>query len=423
MLSSRTTRILLRLTLVMAAGAASGCAPSAPPPSAVPSATAMLPTATSTKVTVATAMPTYTPFVPKGTVKIVSQSPESTDIWPAAQLAVTKLSDPLRAIGYEVEFRGYDDENDVDVALENAAAIIADEDILCGVGHYLSVVTLNTTEKYHLAGLAFISPSSTNPKVTDRHYPEVSRVGGRDDAVASAAVRFAEDKNVETAYVVSINHDYFHRVAGAFREEAGKSGLEIVGNGQSGGMNEALTTKIVEVNPDMVFFSGFSADAGKFFRQVRQAGYQGILFAIDGAPGLGQEAGFQATDGGGTYYLSAGAPVDVYAETEQFVRDFNAAFHAAPQPYAAEAYDAAGICLKAIEEAIKAKGGDLPTRAEVVQAVREITDYQGITGSFTFNPDGDPVLSNYFVMQLTNIDNASWKKNPIAGVYAVPPPE
>ena len=55
--------------------------------------------------------------------------------------------------------------------------------------------------------------------------------------------------------------------------------------------------------------------------------------------------------------------------------------------------------MKAIEEASKAKGGDLPTRAEVAQAIRALKDYKGITGTYNFNKNGDLASSQILCLQ------------------------
>src|SRR5437588_676293 len=57
----------------------------------------------------------------------------------------------------------------------------------------------------------------------------------------------------------------------------------------------------------------------------------------------------------GMYYTSAAGPASALAGAKGFVTDFKGKFGKNPEPYAAEAYDATAIALKAIEAA--AKGG------------------------------------------------------------------
>jgi hypothetical protein len=55
--------------------------------------------------------------------------------------------------------------------------------------------------------------------------------------------------------------------------------------------------------------------------------------------------------------------------------------------------------MKAIEEASKAKDGELPTRKEVASAVRSLVDYNGGYGIYNLNYKGDPAPARVFCLQ------------------------
>ena len=80
------------------------------------------------------------------------------------------------------------------------------------------------------------------------------------------------------------------------------------------------------------------------------------------------------------------------------------------------------ICLKAIENAAKAAGGEAPARADVAKAVRALKDFQGITGTFNFNSIGDVASAQYFVIQVGAADPAKWSSNPITQTLNIAPP-
>jgi ABC-type branched-subunit amino acid transport system substrate-binding protein len=52
-----------------------------------------------------------------------------------AELAIRQLAGPMMELGYKMELVSYDDQNDIEVAVENAKEIVADPDTLRGVGH------------------------------------------------------------------------------------------------------------------------------------------------------------------------------------------------------------------------------------------------------------------------------------------------
>jgi branched-chain amino acid transport system substrate-binding protein len=69
-------------------------------------------------------------------------------------------------------------------------------------------------------------------------------------------------------------------------------------------------------------------------------------------------------------------------------------------PYVFAAYDSARILIDAIGRAIKANGGKLPSRAQVVAALAQTNDFVGLTGTYSFDKNGDalsPMMSIYRV--------------------------
>ena len=134
-------------------------------------------------------------------------------------------------------------------------------------------------------------------------------------------------------------------------------------------------------------------------------------------------AGQTLIDGGGTYYSTVSGPASVYAGTAKFIADFKAKYNSDPQPFAAQGYDSMAIILKATENAAKAGGGATPSREAVAQAVRELKDFPGITGTFTFNQIGDPTVAKYFVLKVNSADPAKWSENSIVKTLDIAPPE
>jgi branched-chain amino acid transport system substrate-binding protein len=110
----------------------------------------------------------------------------------------------------------------------------------------------------------------------------------------------------------------------------------------------------------------------------------------------------------GMYYTSVAGPVTVYPKAKEFADEYKKKFGKSPEPFAAQAYDATAILLKAIEAA--AKGGKTPTRDAVTAAIRDVK-YSGITGTVEFDEKGDPKKALYFVLQVVSDDPAKWGEN------------
>jgi len=442
-ISTKITPVIQRIreTAVLTISIASlltslfGCAPATPQVLFVPTVTSVIPTATPTMpaTEAPTPFPTQTPFVPKATVKIVVHAPlsgggsrDGTDIARAAEMAVQQLAGPLTELGYKIELVSYDDQASVEVGEANARAIIANPEILCGVGHTNSNVMVQASEIYHLGSLAFVSPSSTSTTVTDRFYPEVNRIVGRDDGQGMAGAQFAQSQGFTRVFVVHSNSSSSEKNADYFMQEAYRLGVSVVGVSATDQKEnfDGTIRRVLAANPEMVYIASRVDQASAFFREARAAGYTGPFLGTDGVnrPALLELAGPSLVEGGGMYYTEVVAPASNYPDAAQFIEDFNLYYGSFPQVVAAQAYDATGMCMKAIEEASKAKGGELPTRKEIANAIRNLVDYIGITGTYNFNNKGDPNPAKYFVFKVGSPDPANWDQNPIVATFDVEPP-
>ena len=369
-----------------------------------------------------------------GTIKVATQSPLSggqsaigVDIKNGAQLALEQLRGPLTTMGFKVELAAYDDEAKSDKGVSNAKQIVADPSILCIVGHYNSGVQIPSSEVYHTAGLGNVSPANTNPTVTDRGYPEVNRIVGRDDIQGSVGAQFAKSKGVKSVYVLNDKTTYGQGIAEFFKTEAEKQGIKVVGfEGTEEKANfDALLTPVISANPDAVYFGGIFDQIAVFIKQARAKGYMGMFISDDGfdSPEAVNIAGDALLQGGGTYYSTVAGPAKLYPGTAKFQTDFKAKYNADPKPFAAQGYDSMGICLKAIENAAKAAGNKAPTREAVRDAIRALKDYEGITGKINFNKKGDLAEAKYFVIQVVSADASKWNDNTIAETLTFAPPE
>src|SRR5881397_401399 len=364
----------------------------------------------------------------KGTIKIATQSPLSggqaalgEGIKLGAQLAVEKFKGTLEKQGFKVELVPFDDQAKPDVGVANAKNIIADKDILTVIGHLNSGVAIPSSEVYKEVSLAMISPANTNPVVTDRGYPNVNRVCGRDDVQGVVGSEFAHaTMKAKSVYIVHDKTPYGQGVAEFFRDDAKKKGLKVVGfEGTEEKSNfDPIITPMKAQNPDVIYFGGIYDQAAPFFKQAREKGVKGKFLGPDGmdSSDLTKIAGKAVV---GMDYTSAAGPASVLPKAKAFVEEFKKKFGKNPEPYAAEAYDAATVALKAVDAAVK--GGKV-SREDVATAVRK-TKHSGITGDIEFDSKGDRKKALYFVLQVVSDDPAKWGDNKIVKQLTISPPE
>ncbi len=367
-------------------------------------------------------------------IKIATQSPLSggmsavgTDIKNGAQLAVEQLSAALVKLGFKVELAAFDDQGNPDTGVANAKSIVSDPAVLAIVGHYNSGVQIPSSEEYHAAGLVNVSPANTNPKVTERGYLEVNRICGRDDVQGAVGAQFAKTKGIKSAYVLHDKTAYGQGIAEYFKREAEKLGIKVLGfAGTEEKANfDSILSPILAGKPEAIYFGGMFDQAAVLFKQARQKGYKGMFLSDDGfdASDAAKIGGDSLLQGAGTYFSTVSGPASAYPGTAKFQADFKKKFGSEPQPFAAQAYDCAAIALKAIENAAIAAKNKMPSREAVTRAVRDLKEFPGITGAFTFNAKGDLNKAKYFIIQVTSGDPAKWSMNRIDQTLDIEPPK
>jgi branched-chain amino acid transport system substrate-binding protein len=254
---------------------------------------------------------------------------------------------------------------------------------------------------------------------------EVNRIVGRDDVQGVVGEEFARTElGVQSVYIIHDKTAYGQGIAEFFRVSAEENNIEVLGfEGTEEQANfDSIITPIIAANPDLVYFGGIYSQAGVFFKQAREKGITAQFMGPDGMDSselasLGGEAVLDM------YYSSVAGPANLYEGTAQFITDYEAEFGEQVQPFAAQAYDSMSICLDGIVRALEANDGQLPSRAQVAEMVRSTENFEGITGTYTFNDIGDPTSAKYFVLQVASADPAEWNTNQAIKTLEIAPPE
>ncbi len=344
----------------------------------------------------------------KGKIKIAVQAPLSGEqaalgehIKLGAQLAVEEAVKAFKALGYDLELVPQDDQAKPEVGVANARNMVADPEVLVIVGHFNSGVALPASEVYKDAMLAMISPANTATEITDRGYPNVNRVCGRDDVQGPVGARFAaQELKAKSVYIIHDKTLYGQGVAENFRNEAKKLGINVLGyDGTEERANfSPMINPLKAKNPALLYFGGIYHQGGLLLKQMREKGVTAKFMGPDGLDSaeMVKIAGASVV---GSYYTSVAGPPDAYPETAAFAKKFKQRFGKDIEAFGLYGYDATLVGIKAMEGWIKANSGKRPTRTEVSTAVRNIKGFKGVTGPIEFDNKGDPVKAKYFVLQ------------------------
>lgn len=361
-----------------------------------------------TKALLVTAMALLGSALAQNVIKIAYVGPLSGELAPygepardGAQLAVEQAQARFAKLGFKLELISQDDQANPDTSVAVARRLINDSQVLGVVGPLTSGTAIPASVAFKEGNLAMVAPVASNPTLTERGLKNVFRVYGRDDVQGPAGAEFAvKNLKVKRVFVVHDKGAYGQGVAQAFAERAKALGAQVVALvGTEEKTNFAsLVLQMQAARPDLVYFGGYHDRAAPLLVQMRQRGVRAMFMGPDGFDNseFARLAGEAAK---GIYYTSPAGPASQYPTAKAFVAAYKAKFNKDPEPFALFGHDSALSLIAAIESAIKANGGKLPSREQVIEAMRKVR-VSGATGEITFDAKGDRTLSRYFIIQL-----------------------
>jgi branched-chain amino acid transport system substrate-binding protein len=259
------------------------------------------------------------------------------------------------------------------------------------VGHFNSGVTIPASEVYQENGILEISPSATNPKVTDRNMWNIFRVCGRDDqqggvAGAIIAQRF---KGKKIAFV----HDkttYGQGLAEEARKSLNAHGMKEVffeGVNKDDKDFTALVSKLKAVSPDLVYWGGLQDTGGLILRQMRDQGLKAPLMGGDGI--ADDEFASIAGPGAEGTLMTFSPDPRTNAKNKAIIDLFRTKRGFEPQAYTLYSYAIVQVYKQAAEAA---KSLDSKKVAEVMHSGKV---FHTVLGDISFDKKGD--INGYMV--------------------------
>jgi branched-chain amino acid transport system substrate-binding protein len=157
-------------------------------------------------------------------------------------------------LGQKIQVEVVDDVSDPKQGVSVANKLVGDG-VKFVVGHFNSGVTMPASDVYAENGMLFITPSATNPKITDRKLWDAFRTCGRDDQQGMVWAELARDKL--KGKKIAVIHDkttYGKGLADAALENMHKFGVkEVLYEGVNTGEKDysAIVSKIKDSGADL----------------------------------------------------------------------------------------------------------------------------------------------------------------------------
>ena len=269
------------------------------------------------------------------------------------------------------------------------------------VGHFNSGVTIPASDVYSENGILFITPSATNPKVTDRKLWDAFRTCGRDDQQGMVWAELARDKL--KGKKIAVIHDkttYGKGLADAALDNMHKFGVkEVLYEGVNTGEKDysAIVSKIKEADADYLMWGGLHTEGGLILRQMRDQGMSTVMISGDGIT----DSEFAAIGGPGVEgtLMTFGPEPRNNPNAKDAVASFKAKGFD-PQGYTLYSYAAVQIIKQAAE---KANSLDPKKVAEVMHSG---IPFHTVIGDISYDKKGDRTTVDYVWYV--------WKKGPTA---------
>jgi branched-chain amino acid transport system substrate-binding protein len=285
-------------------------------------------------------------------------------------------------------------------AATNARSMVSDKGFIAALGPQMSGAGKAMAPILSQGDLAIITPSSTNPDLTDPKFAAQYRPAGKPiyfrtvttDAYQgpNMANYFADVLKVKSIYVLDDSGAYGVGLADAFQRQAEAKGIKVLGRDRldpKAADYSAVLTKIKALNPDALYYGGVAQAGVKLAKQaydiipgVIKAGGDGVE-SVDFLKG----AGFPAVEG---WFATVAAPhVSEDPKTAAFGERYFARFSKHPDDYTITNYTGAEVIIAAVKQLVA--DGKPVNRDTVRDAIQAVQLPDSLLGPVSFDANGD----------------------------------
>jgi branched-chain amino acid transport system substrate-binding protein len=243
-----------------------------------------------------------------------------------------------------------------------------------------------------------ITPSSTNPDITDPNFASQYRPNGKaiyfrtvtTDAFQGPymANYAAETLNVKSVYILDDTGAYGEGIANAFEGQAKAKGINVLGHDKLNPKESDYTTvltKIKAMNPDALYYGGVQQAAVKLAKQANDVMPNLPKMGGDGVYSVSfPVAAGQASE---NWYATIAAPDTIdEPQAQDWVSRYQSKYGASPQDYALTAYDAVLVLSDTVTRLVN---DGMPITRENVRDYAQQTNLPTLQGTISFDANGD----------------------------------
>lgn len=290
--------------------------------------------------------------------------------------------------GRQIQILSEDDEGRPEKAATVVTKLIDQDRVIALLGEVASGNTLAAAPKSQAAKVPMISPSSTNPAVTQVG-DYIFRVCFIDPFQGEVMAKFAANtlKAKRAAIMLDFNSPYSRGLTDFFESSFTKLGGQIL-NKQSYTQGDrdykGQLTAIRATNPDVIYVPGYYGEVGVIAKQAKQLDIKAPLLGGDGwdATQLWDLGGDSLN---GDFISNHYSVDDPSPAIRKFVADYKARHGKVPDALAALGYDA----MRVLGEAIKQAG--TTEEPKLRDAIAQTQNFPGVTGTISIDAQRNAV--------------------------------
>lgn len=318
--------------------------------------------------------------------------------------------------GKKLELVIADTKSEASEATNGMQKLISQDKVAAVIGPNQSSAVIAASAINNGAKVLGITPMGTNPDITvDPGSGKTREYNYRacfiDPFQGTVMASFAsKDLGVQKAAILIDNtSDYSKGLAKFFKENFEKNGGSVVIEEaflQKDTDFKSTLTKIKAANPDFIYIPGYYQEVGLIVKQAREIGLNVPMAGGDGwdSAKLPEIAGKEALNN--TYFSSLYSPDDSSEVNKKFVEEYQKAYNAKPDVFAALAYDSAKLVVNAIKEANSADP------AKIAAAMAKTSGFKGVSGDVVFDESHNPVKSAVIIEHVDGKQTFKTKVNP-----------
>ena len=315
----------------------------------------------------------------------------------AEQAGLIAVADAGEFMGFQFELVAEDDGGTPEGGAAVANLFAADPTLVGVAGHLFSGAAFAAMPIYEEVGIPMLSPSATNPDLTRQGSRIMNRTPFTDEAQGGFAADFMfNELGFRRVAFLHDGQDYglgLAEVTAAEFEALGGEVVELMGITPGEADYSPVLSTIAAQSPDALYFGGYVQEGVVLVNNMVTSGMEDVVFfGCDGTFGADFLARAGA-NGEGSYHATPLIPPET-PEKDAFDAAYLERWGQAPgelSPFSWNSYDTTTMLISVVREIgfLGPDGSLYIPRGAMVDGVRNLTNYVGISGTFSCPPDGD----------------------------------